>query len=174
MINLSRFLIVLSLGMVTILVQGTVLGCFRPDLMRPDLLLIVVVFMAFYDVSVLGAVLAFLLGLQFDLFSGMLLGPRAGSLVVVYGTLSALSHRLFIESFFAACLSVFLSSLLNSLVYMTLIPDAHSTHAVYLRVALIEAFFTAILAPLLLQGLKQLLKRKQVGLSGGLAVVKYN
>lgn len=172
MATLNRTIIVLVLGLLAVFVQGTLLKSVLPELPVPDLLLILVVYLAFYDSSPLGAVLTFVLGLQFDLFSEMLLGPRAGSLVIVYGVLAALSQRLFVESLFAAFVSVFLSSVVNSVVYIILLSDAKPTHAYFFYIALLEALFTALIAPFLFKGLKRILQRKPSGLSGGLMAAK--
>lgn len=172
MASINRTIVVLFLGLVAILIQGTVLKSFMPEVPAPDFLLIIVVFLAFYDASVLGAILAFLLGLQFDLFSEMLLGPRAGSLVIVYGVLAALSQRLFVESVFAAFVSVFLSSVMNSIVYIILISDAKPAHTYFLYISLIEALFTALLAPFMFRLLKRIFHRKQAGVAGGLKAAR--
>ena len=58
----------------------------------------VLVYLAFYEVSTFGAALAFLLGLQLDVSSAKLLGPWAGSFVLVYGFLGPLSQRIFIDT----------------------------------------------------------------------------
>ncbi len=64
----------------------------------PDLVFIFVLFLSFYELSVFGALLVFLVGLIVDLSGGMLLGPWAGAYIICFGMLSLVSDRIFVES----------------------------------------------------------------------------
>jgi rod shape-determining protein MreD len=168
----NKTIIVLILGLVAVFIQGTLLKSIVPETVIPDLSLILVVYLAFYDSTALGAVLSFLLGLEFDLFSEVLIGPRAGSYVVVYGILASLSQRIFVESPFAAFVSVFMSSLLNSVVYLLLISGFKTTDPHIISVSLVEGVITAFLGPFFLRFLKMLLYKRSQSLTGGFKAVQ--
>jgi rod shape-determining protein MreD len=116
-----RSLLALALGLVSILVQGTLIKAIYPGAVVPGLLLILIVFLAFYEPSVFGVGLAFLLGLELDMCSGLLLGPWAGASVIVFGIVASLSQRIFVESPFAVMMTVFLSSILSNFVWLLIV-----------------------------------------------------
>ena len=66
-----------------------------PNIIVPNFILIMVICLGFNLVTPGAATLAFSLGLVFDLYSGVLLGPWAGTFVLVYVILSLLSQRLY-------------------------------------------------------------------------------
>jgi len=148
-----------------IFLQGTLLRTFLPPIIIPNLMFILLIFLSFYAVSVSGALLVFLLGLMLDLFSGVLLGPWAASFMVVFIIISLLSQRLFVETFIASCLAVFVGSLICSLAYKTitygLMFDGNS-----FVFFLVEAFVTAVFAPFVFHGLRAVLLRRESGMAG--------
>lgn len=139
---------VIVLGLVCTVLQGTVFRSLGPlALVIPNFALMLVVFLAFYEVSAFGALLAFIVGLELDLFSGVFIGPWAGSCVAVYGFLSALAQHLFIESVLAASIVVFLSALGMNLVYMILVFEFKPIEFPIFWRVLGDSFVTALVAP---------------------------
>ena len=165
--KLRSVFLVLILSLVAIFAQGTLLKLFAPSAtIVPNLLLLVVGFFAFYEVSIFGSILAFGMGLVLDLSSGVLLGPWAAAFVSVYGMLSALSQRLFVESFLASFVALFFSSLLASFVYLVLMLQFQPALSQRLSLSwlmLVEAFMTGILAPAAFWGLRRLMLSKAAG-----------
>lgn len=146
---LRNILLVLLAGLVAILLQSTSLRIFGPSFVVPNLLVCLVVFLAFYDGRILGAVLSFLLGLELDCSSGILLGPAAGAFVVVYAFITVLSSRIFVESPLSIMIVTFGASVLSSLlIFLVGLEGPANVGPLFWRLIL-EATISAILAPLL-------------------------
>lgn len=127
----------------------------------PNCILILVVFLAFRDPSAKGAILAFILGLMLDFSSGILVGPLAGSMVVVYGTLVVFSQRLFVDSTVAGMVTVFVSSIIGQVVYLIMVFEFRPANTSAISLALIEAGVTALFSPLILAIAKFLFLRRE-------------
>lgn len=158
-------------GLLAVFLQGTLLKQLFPIGFGPDLVLILVVFSAFFQASLRGALLAFALGLLVDLSSATIIGPRAGAYIFIFGFLSSLSQRLFIESSFAVIGSTLAASLVAQFVYVVMFFQFHTGHSLSLWSyfswsTLSEAVFTAVVAPAifwLLKGRWRKRKRKAGG-----------
>lgn len=164
MTNLRKALTLLILGMLGILVQGTFLKYgFSPNWIVPNFLLIFVVYLSFYEATPFGAVLSFLLGIEFDLASGELLGPHAASMAVVFGFLSSVTQRIFVDSVLAVFLAVFLSSMFAHLIYVILLFEfkpSQSLLSLLVEFSLPEALLTALVAPVMFSILRRLLLQR--------------
>ncbi|RMG43370.1 MAG: rod shape-determining protein MreD [Candidatus Dadabacteria bacterium] len=112
---------VILLGLAAIFVQATLFKALLPAFPAPNLALLLVIYLAFKSSDVLGAFLAFLLGLEVDLYSGVLLGPWAGSFVTVYSIYALVARRLFVESYITSTLAAVVATCLATLVYFLLI-----------------------------------------------------
>lgn len=161
MSSVKRFFLILFAGVVTIILQGTVLKPLLPAILVPNLLIVLVVLLAFHEVSVFGVILAFLLGLELDIYTGLLLGPWAGSFVAAYLVFSTFSQRLFLESAFAAGFIVALASVLSNLVYLILVFEFSPVRAAAFWEVLTEALVSGICAPPVVYVLRKFLKRKE-------------
>lgn len=149
---MRKFSFVLLMVLAAMFLQGAVLKFAFPTMTIPNLFLVLVVFIGFFEPSTLGALLAFMVGLLFDLFSRGLLGPHASAYVVVFGIVAALSQRIFVDSRLAVFLTVLLASLIGNVVYLIVLSEfvqVESLVTMLLRGALWEAFLTALLAPFL-------------------------
>ncbi len=166
MLGAKRAFQILSLGLIAILIQGAVLKSIFPSLIIPNLILILVVYLAFYEPTPFGSVLVFLLGLEFDLSSAKLLGPWAGAFVVVFILFSLLSQRLFVESVLAAIVVTFVAALVASGIYGLLAREFNPAGSHSIVNALVEALLTALCAPLLIRLLRKLYRRRESGLPG--------
>ncbi len=161
-IYLKRAALVLILGLVAVWIQGTVLrGLFSAQGVVPNLVLILVVFLGFYELSVFGALLAFLVGLEFDLFSGVRLGPWAGTLVFLYGCLACFAQRIFVDSSLSSMVAVFFSSIAGSLMYLLFMYGAHPSAGDMFWKLLLEALFTAVCAPFFFMFLKKTVYKRE-------------
>lgn len=159
MIRLVFSMLIFSfLGLV---LQGVMLRALLPVYLIPNFLLIVIVFLGFYEVSVLGVILAFACGLIFDLFSGVLIGPWAGSFVFVYALLALFAQRLFTRSLSTIMLSVFLANVIATAMYFALLYQFQSIEGRLFSSFLVESISSALIAPIVFA----LLSR--VAVSGG-------
>ena len=157
-------------GVVAVFLQGTLVKQLFPLGAGPDIVLILVVFISFFQATLRGALLAFLLGLLVDLSSATILGPRAGAYIFIFGFLSSISQRLFIESNLAVLGSAFCASLVAQFVYVVIFFEFHPSHTFtlwpyFIWSTLLEAVSTAIIAPgvfWLLKG-RWRKKRRKVG-----------
>lgn len=162
----GSFVIIMLLGLVAVFLQSTLFKQIFPMGAGPDLVLVLVVFISFFQASMRGAVLAFCLGLLVDLGSVTILGPRAAAYVFVFGFLSSLSQRLFIESSFAVIGSTFCASLVAQFVHAVIFFEFHPGNGgalfpFFSWSTLLEAFFTAAIAPAVFWFLKGRWRKKR-------------
>ncbi len=159
--SFKKGLALLLIGFVAVLLQTTVFrswgGVFAT---APNISLALVLFLAFYEASPVGAFLAFFLGLQVDLFSGLLLGPSAASFVLIYGLIACFAQRIFVESKISVFVAAFFGSLIMSLVYVALtIGSSRGFSELWLGI-LGEALLTALLAPFIFLGIRSFVYRR--------------
>jgi rod shape-determining protein MreD len=159
--RVKKIFFVLIFGMLAVYLQGSVLRIFLPEFLVPDLMLSLVVFLAFYENSAFGAFLAFILGLQFDLYAGqqLLVGPTAGALVAVFGMLSSLSQRIFVESVFAIFIVSIVSAVMKNIIQCALLYEFNSIAIKYFSLSILGSFVTACVTPMLFYMLLGLRKR---------------
>ena len=161
MSSFKRCILVLLLGLLAIFVQSTLLKAILPQMVIPNFLLILLVFLAFYETSLAGVITAFLLGLEFDLHGGILLGPWAGSFVAVYCALASLSQRIFVDSALAAFTVVLFSSFLSSFIFVVLVFEFQPVQLGLMYTAFIEALLNGFLAPPLMALLRKYMTRRE-------------
>lgn len=77
---------------------------------KPDLLLIVMVYLALRGSFATGSPLAWMLGLLKDTFSGLYLGLNAFSFLIIFLVIKSLSDRLYTESGFLFVVTVFVAT----------------------------------------------------------------
>ena len=140
MINILKYAAIIA-GL--LVAQVTLLPARLTDPFKPNLLIIVVAYLALKGTSRVGACLAFLLGLVQDCFSGLYLGLNGFSFLVIYLLLKKTADRLYTNSHYLMILVVFLISIVNGLLHLCLL--------VVFSVA--EGVYSPLLAALLPQGL---------------------
>lgn len=144
---------ILLLGVLALLIPSTVFRTTLPQAVAPNLLVILLVWVAFQRATAAGALLSFLLGLELDFCSGILLGPWAGAYVAVFGLLVLCSRRIFIESALVVFLAVFAAALVSAALYQIMLVlvygSARLELAAALRTGVLEAAMSAAPAPLL-------------------------
>lgn len=114
----------------------------------PQLLLIIVVFLSFNDISIKGVFAAFFLGLLVDLSSGIALGPWAGAYTVAYTGLALISQGLFADSGLAVMMGSLMSSVVAGITFALLSFGFTGGPSSAILGLGIEAVATAICAPL--------------------------
>lgn len=155
--GVSRTIRVVFLGFLFLLVQGTFLHGIAPQMVVPNFFIILVVFLSFHEGSTLGALLAFLLGLELDLYGAQVLGPWAGAFCLLFAVLATISQRIFVESGPAVVFGVFVSSVFAHMVQWLLRFQLSAMTLGLFGTVIIEALFTALLAPWGFAVLKRLL-----------------
>ena len=137
----------MALSFFGLILQGSIFPAFMPSYLIPNFLLILVVFLGFFEISALGVALAFFIGLFFDLFSGTLIGPWAGSFVFVYALLAIFAQRLFIHSISTVMVSVFIANVVATGIYLALLYQFQPIRTGLLSVSVIESLVSALVAP---------------------------
>lgn len=172
MSEIRRPLLVLLFGLIFVLLQGMFRHLVGEGVPVPNLVLLLVVFLALHEGSLAGAVLAFLLGLELDLASGVLVGPWAGACVASFGVLASVSQRIFIDSRFVAVLAAFACSIISSVLYLFVVFEFKPAVFTLAPFSLLEAMLNAALAPLCF-GLFRvvLVRRERIGAAGRLRSV---
>lgn len=95
----------------SVVLQTAVLPVFLDIPFRPDLLLIIVVFLALRGSFEAGIPLAWLLGVCKDVFSGLYLGLNALTFLIIFLIIKSVAERLYAESGFLFVITVVAASL---------------------------------------------------------------
>jgi len=107
----KRFLLFLAAGFVAVLLQATLLDHLPLGGLKPDLLLIIVLYIGFFLPSNEGAVLSFALGYVQDLFAGHLIGLFTLMRVTAWLAAKLMSGMLNLRSVFAQTIFVAIYSI---------------------------------------------------------------
>lgn len=156
---------------VLLILQGIVQNLGLPAWCVPQGVLVCVVFLAFYEFSLAGVALAFFLGLLLDLSSGVLLGPWAGSYVIVYSVFAFLSQRLFVESAVVAMAVVAIATVLAGVAFLLLAFEYQAVGREDLVMLGGQAVASAFIAPLVFRGLTRVWRRAHVAVPGRTSIV---
>jgi rod shape-determining protein MreD len=134
--------------------QVTLLPAYLTDPFKPNLLIIVVAYLALKGTSPAFAGLAFLLGLAQDCFSGLYLGLNGFSFLVIYLLLRRTAGRLYTDSHFLMILVVFLITIANGFLHLFLLVIFSVADGVYVPLfsALLPQGLVNALAASLLSG----------------------
>ena len=151
---MKRFFLVLFAGIFLLILQTTWLSSFPVQRMRPDLLLIFTLYLAFLFPPILGGILAFFMGYLLDLFSGNTFGFYAFSRTLVFFAAQFLKERFYLEGFSFQGLFAFLFSILEGGLILLLINAFQSIPVGNLYSALFtfllpQSFLTGLVSPLL-------------------------
>ena len=142
---------ILGIGLLLVIAQGLVHHLGLPAWVIPQGLVTCVVFLAFYDCDVWGAITVFLLGLLLDLSSATLLGPWAAAFVAVYFGLTFLSQRLFVESPMVAMMVTGVSTMVAGSLYLLLAFEYQAISLGDLATLAGQALASALVSPLIIR-----------------------
>ncbi len=87
-----------GLVLASIVIQASLLPVFIRPSFKPDLLLVIMVFIALRGSFRAGALLAWLLGMLGDVFSGLYLGLNAAAFLISFLVIKSVSDRLYADS----------------------------------------------------------------------------
>jgi rod shape-determining protein MreD len=93
-------------AVLSVLLQTSVLPVYITAPFKPDLLLIISVYLALRSTFETGAPLAWLLGLLKDIFSGLYLGLNSFTFLIIFIVIKAIADRVYAESGFLFVLMV--------------------------------------------------------------------
>lgn len=146
-----------------VMLQFTVLPSYLEDPFKPNLLIILVAWLALRGSSPYsGALLAYGCGLLHGTFSGIYFGLAGFTLLTIYLLLKAVADQLYAESTHLMIVAVFVSSLLEallSLVLLTLFSTDTGIFSAILANMIPQAVVTAF-AAFLVFGLAPLVRRR--------------
>lgn len=144
---------------VALLLQVTLLPAYLRDPFQPNLLVTIVAYVGLRKQPPLGGVIAFLLGLLQDTFSGLYLGLNGFTYLVMYIILQNIAHRLYTDSRYLMILVVFLASLGNGVFQLLLLLLFSASPGIYAAIlpallpqALVNSLVTSVLLTLSSRG----------------------
>ncbi len=91
-------LLIFCLVLASIIIQVSLLPVFVLPSFKPDLLLVIMVYLALHGSFETGMPMAWLLGMLNDVCSGLYLGLNAVSFLISYLIIKSVSHRLYADS----------------------------------------------------------------------------
>jgi rod shape-determining protein MreD len=151
---MKRFVPLLLAGILLLILQTTWVPFFPIQRIRPDLLLIFTLYLAFLFPPFLGGILAFFLGYLMDLFSGNTLGFYTFSRTLVFFATQFLKERFYLEGFSFQFLFAFIFNILEGGLLLVLINGLEPVSFENLFFSLFtlllpQSFCTGLAAPLL-------------------------
>jgi len=139
--------------------QATSLNCLSILGIKPDLLLILVIFLGLHKGPLPGAGYGFLAGILLDIFSPAPLGTNALSKTVLGFLAGAVASLLYFEAPFIQGLLLFLGMFLEGLILFILLSSFHLAPSFYysfLYIILPASFYTSLIAPLFFYTFKRI------------------
>ncbi len=153
-ITLLILLLLLAILQATSLNRLSILG------IKPDLLLILVIFLGLHRGPVSGAGYGFLAGILLDIFSPVPLGTNALSKTVLGFLAGAVAPFLYFKTPFIQGILLFLGMFLEGMILFILLSSFHLAPPFcysFLYIILPASFYTSLLAPLLFYALKRII-----------------
>jgi rod shape-determining protein MreD len=157
---MKRFVPLLLTGILLLTFQTTWLPFFPIQRIRPDLLLIFTLYLAFFFPPIIGGILAFFMGYLVDVFSGNTLGFYTFSRTFVFFATQFFKERFYLEGFSFQFLFAFIFSILEGGLLLILINGLEPVSSGNLYSSLFtfllpQSFCTGLVAPFLFFLLKK-------------------
>ncbi len=151
---MRRILVPLLVGILLLTIQTTLLMALPIQRIRPDLILILIVYLGFAYPPVSGGILAFIFGYLTDLFSGNALGLFTFSRPLIFFAVQFFKGRFYLESPAAQFLSALTSALVEGLLLLALLaglnPDPlRHLFPLFVSFLLPQALMTSFITPFL-------------------------
>jgi rod shape-determining protein MreD len=158
---IKQSIFILLVALLSVFIQATFFGTFFPRWLIPNLCMTIIIFLGIFEANPGGALLAFLVGCFLDMASAPLIGPWAGSFVVIFGFLAQGGRRLFVDSSLTILVITGISSFVSQIIYFFLLSQFSFNWGQLISWTLIgSSLFTAILSPFLFKFLKSYYPRK--------------
>jgi rod shape-determining protein MreD len=151
---MRRVILPLLAGILLLILQTTLLSSFPIQRIRPDLLLIFTLYLAFLFPPIFGGILAFFMGYLMDLFSGNTLGLYTFSRPLVFLAAQFFKERFYLEGFSFQFLFAFIFGMLEGILILMLMNGLQpipvgNPYSLFFTFFLPQAFFTGLVTPLL-------------------------
>ncbi len=151
---MKRFVLALLAGILFLILQTTLLSFLPTQRIRPDILLIFTLYLAFLLPPISGGILAMSLGYFMDLFSGNALGLYTLTRPLVFFAAHFFKERFYLEGFSSQFLFAFVFGMLEGVLILVLLnalqPVSLGTlYPVLFTFLLPQSFFTGLVAPIL-------------------------
>jgi rod shape-determining protein MreD len=159
--RIRTFLVAFFVSLLALGFEGGLVALGVPVACIPELVLVFVIFLSFYEVSSYGAFIAFFCGIIVDISTGGLIGPWAGAYVLSYGVVSLISDRIYIESGLSLVAVAVFMTLFSHVVTLLISMDPLTQLASGWIVILGKSACTACIAPLFFPLLRRLLSYSQ-------------
>ena len=164
---MRRIVFPLFLGVIFLTLQTTLLTSLPIQRIRPDLVLILTLYLGLFYPPISGGILALFMGFLMDLFSGNSFGLYTLSRPLIFYMAQLFKGRFYLESFTSQFLFVFIFGLVEGLFVLMLIkilnpgPMGH-LYPLLFTFLLPQSFFAGLITPILFF----LIRKKFFSLSG--------
>ena len=151
---MKRLVLTLLIGTLFLILQTTWLSSFPIRRIRPDILLILILYLAFLFPPIFGGVLAFFMGYLMDLFSGNVLGCYTLSRPLVFFAAQFFKERFYVEGSSSQFLFAFVFALLEGILILILMNTLQpislgNLYPLLFTFLLPQSFFTGLATPFL-------------------------
>jgi len=151
---MKRALFSLVLGIFFLALQATLTPSLPIQRIRPDIVLILVLYWGLSTSPVSGGILSFFLGFLMDLFSGNSFGLYTFSRSLLFCLAQLFKGRLYLESLLSQFLFVFLFALFEGLLILILLSALNpaplgNLSSLFFTFFLPQSFLTGLISPLL-------------------------
>jgi rod shape-determining protein MreD len=151
---MKRIVPPLLVGIIFLILQTTLLSSFPIQRIRPDILLIFTLYLAFLFPPISGGVLAFLMGYLTDLLSGNALGFYTFSRPLIFFAAQFFKGKFYVEGFSSQFLFAFVSAILEGMLILILMNALQTLsfgnlYPLLFTFLLPQSFFTGLATPLL-------------------------
>lgn len=114
-----------------LILQIAVFPAFLADPFKPNLVLIIVVWLGLKGSTYIGALISYLLGISLDAASGICFGINGFSFLLTFFVLQNISHRLYADSRYLMTLAVFVATIATGLTNLLLMALFSVTDGIY-------------------------------------------
>lgn len=151
---MRRIIFPLFLGVIFITLQTTLLTFLPIQRIKPDIVLILTLYLSLFYPPISGGILAVFLGFLMDLFSGNSFGLYTLSRPLLFYVAQFFKERFYLESYTSQFLFVFIFSLAEGLLLLTLLSVLNpgpigNLSPLLFTLLLPQSFFTGLITPIL-------------------------
>jgi rod shape-determining protein MreD len=148
------FAYIIVLSLVTLVLQTTLFSHLQVKEAKPDLILIIILYLSLLKGPQVGSITGFSFGLLQDVLSGMFLGSNALTKTLLGFILGSIGKRLYANSLLLQIIFVFILTFLNEALLAILDWMLKSSSPMdvlhhWLLITPIEAFYNAFLCPII-------------------------
>jgi rod shape-determining protein MreD len=171
---MKRHLILLLLGIVFLTLQTTLLSYLPIQRIRPDIILVLILYWAFTLPPISGGIHSLFLGYLMDLFSGNSFGLYTFTRPLLFYLSQLFKGRFYLESLLSQSLFVFVFALFEGFLILTLLAalspaPLENLYSALLTFFLPQSFLTGMITPALFFLLRKLfftlIRTQEIGLS---------